>query len=54
MNLSPTERERLAYAAGDLETARILGKLIDAEKRVDTLEFKVEKLQEELRLADER
>ena len=42
MNISTLtleERERLAYIEGNVELANLLGKLIDAKKEIDDLEW---------------
>ena len=36
-NMTPEERERLAYAEGFTEAAKLLGALSDAENLIDTL-----------------
>lgn len=47
--LTIEERERLAYAEGFTETARVLGQIVDAEAERDELLDEVEWLRDELR-----
>ena len=48
-SLTIEERERLAYAEGFTETARVLGQIVDAEAERDELLDEVERLRDELR-----
>ena len=48
-SLTIAERERLAYAEGFTETARVLGQIDDAQTERDALLDEVERLRDELR-----
>lgn len=48
-SLTIEERERLAYAEGFTETARVLGQIVDVEAERDELLDEVEWLRDELR-----
>lgn len=46
MNLTPNERERLAYISGNTATAALLGELLDAEEQQNVLTKAEERIEE--------